>query len=255
MLDDAKIRETSGIVESRIRPGTFWAHPDSGNPPRLVAFDLTGKIIATVAIDAPNVDWEDITADDSGHLYIGDIGNFRGWLGVRQIYKIKEPDPQNPPASPIKPVQSWEYRYGNEDHFDAEALYWRKGSLYLISKTRGGRTLFRLDETENKRQLKLVRIAPMLSYVAPTGADCSPDGKRLFLCGNGRTGIVELTDSGAPDRTVRPRHISYPPVGGIEAIALYEDSVIIAAESGAVYKVPIDAIQRQQRYVSPPDRD
>ncbi|MFO0950915.1 MAG: hypothetical protein U0835_07120 [Isosphaeraceae bacterium] len=62
-------------MASRRHPGVFWVHNDSGNPPRLFAVRVDGSLIREYAVQAPNVDWEDIAVDDEGHLYLGDIGN------------------------------------------------------------------------------------------------------------------------------------------------------------------------------------
>src|SRR6516162_8607570 len=93
-FDPRAIPEASGIVKSRRYPGIFWVHNDSGNPPALFAIRRDGTIVREFRVAAPNVDWEDIAADDQGHLYLGDIGNNGGLLAIRGIYRIDEPDPQ-----------------------------------------------------------------------------------------------------------------------------------------------------------------
>src|SRR5262245_60161114 len=77
-LDARAIPEGSGIVKSRRFPDVYWVHNDSGNPPVLFALRPNGQIIQRFRIAALNIDWEDITADDDGHLYLGDIGNNNG---------------------------------------------------------------------------------------------------------------------------------------------------------------------------------
>ena len=48
----------------------------------------------------PPIDWEDIAADDEGHLYVGDIGNNGGLLAIRAIYRIDEPNPEKAATAP-----------------------------------------------------------------------------------------------------------------------------------------------------------
>src|SRR5215831_3753559 len=74
-LEHPAIAETSGIVASRKHEGIFWVHNDSGNPPALFAVKRDGTLVREYCVAVPNVDWEDIAADDRGHLYLGEIGN------------------------------------------------------------------------------------------------------------------------------------------------------------------------------------
>lgn len=246
-LDTARLPELSGLVESRIRPGVFWGHGDSGNPPRLVAFDLDGRIVAEVDVAAVNADWEDITADDSGHLYVGDIGNYRGLFGLRQIYKFVEPDPEHPPAEPIKPIATYQYKLDDGNRFDAESLFWRDGSLHVISRGSGAPTLYRLTPTANEHELRLVEL-DTIPYLTPTGADCSANGRSLVVCGYRRCAIFSLSADGHIDRSAPPRYISYPNRGGVEAVAFERDGVVLGAENGWVFGVPFDAFDRRASF-------
>ena len=76
--------EPSGLVKSRRWPDVYWTHNDSGDGPRIFPVHRDGRIYPSARYgaahgvhipDAVNVDWEDITADDQGHLIIGDFGN------------------------------------------------------------------------------------------------------------------------------------------------------------------------------------
>ena len=95
------IQESSGLVASRTHPGVFWTHNDSGNPPRLFAVRADGSLIREYVVGAPNVDWEDIAADDKGRLYIGEIGNNGGLLPLRAVYRVEEPDPTAKAEGPL----------------------------------------------------------------------------------------------------------------------------------------------------------
>jgi hypothetical protein len=72
---DPAIAESSGLARSSV-DGVFWTHGDSGTEPLLFAIDREGRLRATVRVTgATNLDWEDLTSDGAGHLWIGDIGN------------------------------------------------------------------------------------------------------------------------------------------------------------------------------------
>jgi len=63
VLEDRAVDESSGIVASRMTPGMYWTHNDSGDGPFIYALDDLGhsrgvwRITGAVAYD-----WEDIAA-------------------------------------------------------------------------------------------------------------------------------------------------------------------------------------------------
>src|SRR5688572_14400416 len=69
-----KLKEVSGITyfpESKL----VYTLEDRGNKNAIYAMDTNGKLTKTITIaNAVNVDWEDITKDKSGNIYIGDFG-------------------------------------------------------------------------------------------------------------------------------------------------------------------------------------
>src|SRR5690606_14700262 len=75
-LETPALDETSGLL---FYNNTFITHTDSGGKAELYEVNpTTGAITRTVEItNATNGDWEDI-AQDSTHIYIGDIGNNSG---------------------------------------------------------------------------------------------------------------------------------------------------------------------------------
>lgn len=136
-----EVREASGIVASRRHPGIFWVHNDSGNPPDLFAVRRDGSLVRKFRVGVPNIDWEDITTDDDGHLYIGDIGNNDNRLALRMIYRIDEPDLNDPGDGPLKVTRAWFYKFaGPTERFDTESLVLLDDQLAMISKHRDGKT-------------------------------------------------------------------------------------------------------------------
>src|SRR5271165_6626864 len=101
-FDARALPEASGIAKSRRHPGIFWVHNDSGNPPALFAIRRDGTVVREFRLEVPNVDWEDIAADNEGHLYLGDIGNNGGLLALRAVYRLDEPDPARPATAPLR---------------------------------------------------------------------------------------------------------------------------------------------------------
>lgn len=73
--------------------GKIWCIEGCGNDLELYQLDTLGVLEKTILIDdAPNIDWEDITKDQQGNLYIGDFGNNDNNRKNLCIYKIKKED-------------------------------------------------------------------------------------------------------------------------------------------------------------------
>ena len=70
-----KLKEVSGITYFP-ETNLIYTLEDSGNKNAIYAINSEGKLDKTITItNATNVDWEDITKDKTGNIYIGDFGN------------------------------------------------------------------------------------------------------------------------------------------------------------------------------------
>lgn len=210
------LREVSGMVKSRSYPDTFWVVNDSGNDARLFAINREGNtIIPTFSkfsfygeteeegkeqwqgfrvLYAENVDWESMTVDDN-YLYVADTGNNFNNRRDLVIYMLSEIDPTASTQSaaikalPVRYPEQAEFPgMGGKRHFDSEALFSADGKLYLITKHRGlsgtmepGANLYRLDTDSSDRinDLVLVDANPDMQFI--TGAELSPDGRKLAV--------------------------------------------------------------------------
>ena len=66
---------------------------DSGNDSNLFGLDSSGKIVKKITItNASNIDWEDLTSDAQGNIYIGDFGNNNEKREHFRILKINHND-------------------------------------------------------------------------------------------------------------------------------------------------------------------
>jgi hypothetical protein len=246
------MRETSGLVQSRTYPGVFWAICDSGNPAHLYAIDRTGKLVAEYRVrGATNVDWEAITIDDSGNLFIGDVGNnstriLPHGLPSRRVYRVKEPDPRGFSASssrkhsvPEVPLDQTYYYTFPDTPFDCEAVFVRRGEFYLISKKKKGETtkLYRLPLNSPGETTTLIEICSLPQLRTVTDACLSPDGRRLAVCSYSYAAMFKLHPCD-PIKSLserRPTVVRFPTETSIEACAWNGDELILAGESREVY--------------------
>ena len=66
------LEEVSGIQYSQ-KEDAFWMLNDSGNSPSLYLVSEQGELLRNLQINAENTDWEDITKDQQGNIYILEI--------------------------------------------------------------------------------------------------------------------------------------------------------------------------------------
>lgn len=189
---DSTLSENSGItlIENKI-----ILHNDGGNPRNLYLSD-TGTInFQPCLIDsAINVDWEDITHDDS-FVYIGDFGNNNNHRQDLTIYKIPKQDVLD---CSINSVEKIYFSYPDQYHFpaldsnqkfDAEALVSYNDSLYIFTKDRtqpfqGKTWVYSLPKTAGTyvaTQKDSISLGTPSFFFSITGASISPDQSKLAL--------------------------------------------------------------------------
>jgi len=133
-----QLTEVSGMyIESDEH---WWWHNDSGDQPILYRTNSEGNQLKEVVLTgARNVDWEDMTHDDNGNIYIGDFGNNTNRRKDLRIYIYN---------SFKETLDSIEYSYPDQTlfppkeadrNFDMEAFFWMNDSLHLFSKNKMGK--------------------------------------------------------------------------------------------------------------------
>jgi hypothetical protein len=137
---DLELSEISGLEV--YNDSTLIAVNDGGNSSTIFFLDLKGSIIKrTVVANARNHDWEDLTVDDSGHLYVADIGNN---LQNRKDLAVLKIDLRTAYVLDTVHAEAINVSYSNQIKFetsdvscyDAEAIYWHNDSLHVLTKIR-----------------------------------------------------------------------------------------------------------------------
>lgn len=140
------LNECSGMVYYN---GKVYGHQDSGGPTELYEVDTTtGAITKTIILGGTtNVDWEDITQDDT-YMYIADCGNnANGNRTDLKIYKFAKSlltaagSTITIPAANIEVINfsyadqtNFAPQGGNNTRFDCEAVAYNRGKLHLFTK-------------------------------------------------------------------------------------------------------------------------
>jgi hypothetical protein len=175
--------EISGIVLSRSRPGVLWAHNDSGDSPRLLAFRTSGEPVAEVMLaGAENVDWEDIATGRDGALLVGDIGDNQARRASVVVYRVSEPRA----SGTVAVAARYELRYPDGPR-DAEALLFDRstGAIVVVSKSYAGDGRVYVARRPSSRQVTTMRRSATTLKLglggAVTGGDVSADGTTIAL--------------------------------------------------------------------------
>ncbi len=155
-VDTRVIRELSGIIPAH-RTHEYWGLSDRGNDEEIYRFNREGEILQIVELDGTeNIDWEAITRDRSGNLYIGDIGDNDYVRKFYSIYKCPEPDEE---VYEVDDEEIVEYRFHFSDgrSHNCEAMFFFRDKLFIVSKVEPFNEparIFRIDELEEGQMLE-----------------------------------------------------------------------------------------------------
>jgi hypothetical protein len=166
-------------------------HNDKGGRAELYALNPeNGQITATYELSGvSNTDWEEL-AQSPEHVFVADMGNNDGERTDLRIYKIAKSDlTAGGGTVPVAAVIDFHYPEQqvffpvSKHNWDAEALFWANGALYLFTKNRldAQTVLYRIpDEAGDHAALKL---GSFNAGVRITGATMSTDGQKVVLLG------------------------------------------------------------------------
>jgi hypothetical protein len=200
-LEDRSINESSGIVASRRNPGLFWTHNDSGDGPFVYAFDRAGRRRGTWRVEGARArDWEDIAAGPGpeasrAYLYAGDIGDNDEEREFVVVYRFPEPEVTDADKASTRDsprataaAEAIRIKYPDGAH-NCEALlvHPTTGDLYVVTKAGDAAGVYKLAapfDSSNVNTFARVAVlrGPGFFGALVTGADISPDGRRVALC-------------------------------------------------------------------------
>lgn len=190
--------EGSGMVF--FPPNSIVHVNDGGNNPTIITTDTIGNLIQNYCIPgASNRDWEDLTKDQKGNLYIGDFGNNNNTRDDLVIYKV--PSSKVLAGDDSFVLEEIQFIYEDQKrfppkkrnrNFDTEAMIHFDNYIYLFSKNRtkpfiGYTYCYRLPDnpgfyTAEKVDSFYTGNGPMeVDWI--TAADFNPDTRTLVLLG------------------------------------------------------------------------
>ena len=188
------IKEVSG-TEITNDSDLLWMVNDAGNSSIIYGLNEKGKILKELKIKAKNRDWEDLTSDEEGNLYIGDFGNNDNYRKNLVILKIMREDLNSDKAVKVEkikfhfPDQKKFPPKKSKHYFDCEALFFLNDSLYFFTKSRvdgnhGKTTLYKVPAKKgNYEAIKIDSYNTSCNSFTcwVTSADISPDKTKVAL--------------------------------------------------------------------------
>lgn len=212
---DRVLDECSGICPSPWSDHLL-ALNDSGGKAEIYEISKDGKLVNTHPVPhAVNRDWEEITTDTAGNVYIGDFGNNSNTRKDLTIYKYVKgasgrdvSTPNAPDAgsvtgqtSPAGATQKITFRYagqtfaaGEKREFDCEAFFWANDSLYLFTKSweKGARICRMYVLPDRPGDYEVAARDEVFLKAQITGAAIRPDQKQFALISYGKIFLFNI---------------------------------------------------------------
>ncbi len=222
--------ESSGAV--MLTDSTFLTLNDGGKP-RVYTVDLQGTLLNTTSVpNSSNKDWEEITTDTNGVVYIGDFGNNGNDRKNLRIYKY---DPR------MKTTDTISFSYLDQAffppeksnrNFDCEAMFHHQDSLYLISKNRGNKSVrfYKLPARPGNYAISPFYTSTIHSMI--TGASINKDHTEVALLSYGKIYFYSFNAG-----TLQPAScMGFARNGQAEGISyLHNHSILVTNEQGKVF--------------------
>lgn len=193
------LKENSGIIS--LKDSTIWVIEDGGNKDELYQVNFRGEILKSLKVkNGNNTDWEDLTKDKAGNVYIADIGNNNNSRKDLVIYKV--PNPEIEPGDKID-AEKIELSYPEQKEFppkksnrffDAESLFHHDSTLYIVTKNRsnpftGSAFIYSVPDKKGTYDATLVAEINLCSEWKTcqiTGIDISPKGDKVVALSYGK---------------------------------------------------------------------
>jgi hypothetical protein len=251
-IRSALVKECSGITKSRSQKDVFWVHNDSNNDSRIFAVRENGLPAGAYpssekgvrVTNALNFDWEDVTSDDLGRLIIADTGNNIPLRSVLTLYRVDPPDP----VSGEDQTRAEKMLLYFPDHlipaYNCEAVFWAAGSIYLLTKTRGGAHtgLYTAGPFEHGKIVPLNKICSFDFDAPVTSAETSPDRRKLAVLTYKSVWLFEKSP-GQENYLLGKRRVFSIHAGQCEGVCFDGDDLIIANEEGRIMEMNLSQEQ------------
>ena len=172
----------------------IWMLNDGGNSPKLYSVTPKGKIKTELKIKAKNNDWEDLTSDNEGNIYIGDFGNNLNKRKNLAILKVSKDSLNKKGKIEIErinfsfPDQTKFPPKKKHMRFDCEAFFYLNDYFYVFTKSRKKQSFgltyhYKIPAKRGNHVAEFIASFKTCDELPCwiTSADISSDGKKVAL--------------------------------------------------------------------------
>ncbi len=229
------INESSGLI---VINDTLYSHNDSGGLPFLYRFSESGELFDSVKIQsATNVDWEDITKDPSGNIYIGDFGNNENIRTNLCIYKFDKQRQTQKLAISYEAQKEFPPLHKKDKNYDCEAMLSYQNKLVFFSKEiKSKREFVYQTDFSNNNTIKLKPWFDFKIQERITGATII-NNDTIAILSYGKIVICKLPDISDSKPVIRILYCKKLPFARqCEAITYSKNILYITNEQGVLFK-------------------
>jgi len=222
----------------------LWMLQDKGNPSELYVYSIDGTFENTVTVNnQENTDWEDLSQDTNGNIYIGNFGNNDNKRKDLRILKI---DAGSLTSNSVNASQETTFYYEDQTDFppkksnllyDCEAFVATNDAFYLFTKNRskGFDGTFYVYKVPNKNgNFKAEKIATLQTCgqyksCAITGATLNKNGNEIALLTHDKVLLIPFVN----DDSFKQENITIKELGHNsqkEAITFKSDKELFMAD-------------------------
>jgi hypothetical protein len=237
------LKEVSA-VELDLHSELYWVIEDAGNQNHMYGLNNKGHIKRDITIsNAKNRDWEELTADSLGNLYIGDFGNNNEKRQSFKIYKINAEDLTKDAVV----AETITFKLPkNEDSKDFESFFLYDNFFYIFSKETKKFITLKVPNIIGEHEAKVIANYNLdVKHNRITSADISNDNKTVILLNHDK--IWKLSNYKNAD--FFSGNIEVFPFGHNsqkEGVCFKNDSVVVitdernGSEGGNIYSFKLD---------------
>ncbi len=240
---DKKHTEVSGMIFHGPTQ-KLWMLQDKGNPSELYVYSVDGTFENTVAVNnQENTDWEDLSQDTNGNIYIGNFGNNDN---KRKDLRILKVDAGSLKSNLVNASQETTFYYEDQTDFppkksnllyDCEAFVAMNDSFYLFTKNRskGFDGTFHVYKVPNKpgnfkaEKIATLKTCAQYKSCAITGAALNKNGKEIALLTHDKVLLIPFVN----DASFKQENITIKELGHNsqkEAITFKSDKELFMAD-------------------------
>jgi len=259
-MNKLHINESSGLATSSIHDGVMWTLNDSGNSANIFPITLNGTSLNISDVsgfsieNAQNFDWEAMTSDHNGTLYIADSGQNFNFARTPIIYQIDEPgNLKNPRQIPL--LKKIPYNYEDQsgifmprNEFDVEAMFYSDNGLNFITKGWGDSISkwYRLRQSSEFGHIARLVTRINFGKALITGAEVDDSGLRLAVLAKRSIWLFTRSALGQNWFIGDIQYLRSRDIGVTEAITFYGNRLYISNEGGELYAISLDEIEKHQ---------